>query len=198
MRNLLLLIGAATMAVSVPAAAQGQGKGKSQAAKTQNAAKGKGQARTNVRAQNKASTARNSSAAGRVDANRNGILDRFERDTDGDGILDYREGRLQRTLDRNGNGILDRYESGSRNVNFCPPGLANKTPACIPPGQARQMYSAGQRLPSGYRYVTVPQQYISQIPSYDPNRYRYYYDQQRVYVVDPTTRLISSVIDLVL
>ncbi|WP_106638702.1 hypothetical protein [Allosphingosinicella vermicomposti] len=80
----------------------------------------------------------------------------------------------------------------------CPPGLAKKNNGCLPPGQARKIYGQGDRLPSGYRYVAVPERYRDRIGSYDPDRYRYYYDEDRIYVVDPTTRLITSVISLLL
>ena len=76
----------------------------------------------------------------------------------------------------------------------CPPGLANK--GCMPPGLAKKMYGTGQRLPSGYRYLAVPDRYRDQIDFND--RYRYYYDDGRVYVVDPRSRLIQDVISLVL
>jgi len=210
MRKFMMLMSAAAMAVTMPAMAQAQGKGggKGNSAKAQTSmkttasTKGKGQARTNVRAQSKASAARNMSAATRVDANRNGILDRFERDTDGDGIMDYREGRVQRTLDRNRNGILDRFESGS-NVNFCPPGLAKKTPACVPPGQAKRMFNQGQRLPTSFRdFISreallgrIPESYRDDIPTGD---FRYIYRDNTVYVIDPRTRLVNRIIDLIL
>jgi hypothetical protein len=182
MRNIILMASAAAMGIAMPALAKpGNGHGASVKAKQSTTVKTNG---ANVR------------TSARLDANANGILDRFERDTDRDGIPDYREGTLSSSLDRNSNGILDRYESGGR-VNMCPPGLAKKSPACIPPGQAKRSFAAGQRLPSGYRYVPVPQQYIGQIPNYDPNLYRYYYGDNRVYVVNPTTSLIDRVIDLI-
>jgi len=187
----------------MPALAQGQGKGNS--GKAQVSAKAKGnkgaqmRTRTDVRADKR--TTRETTRTTRLDANGNGILDRFERDSDGDGILDYREGRVQRTLDRNGNGILDRFESGSR-VNMCPPGLAKKTPACIPPGQANRMFNQGQRVPTTYRdFITrdtlfgrIPERYRDDIPTGD---YRYIYRDNVVYVVDPTTRLIRNIINIV-
>jgi hypothetical protein len=78
----------------------------------------------------------------------------------------------------------------------CPPGLAKKHNGCLPPGQAKKIYGVGERLPVGYRYVAVPVQYRDRIAFQD--RYRYYYDDGRVYAVDPTTRLIAEVIDLIL
>lgn len=93
-----------------------------------------------------------------------------------------------------GKGPKHRGPHGSAYGTPCPPGLAKK--GCMPPGQAKKLYGAGQRLPSGYRYLDVPQRYRDQI-DYD-DRYRYYYDDGRVYVVDPTTRLIQDVIRLIL
>lgn len=42
----------------------------------------------------------------------------------------------------NGRGLIVRGEDGWR---FCPPGLARREPACVPPGQARQMISDEER-----------------------------------------------------
>ena len=94
-------------------------------------------------------------------------------------------------LDRNGNGILDsRERRADRNrygVNNCPPGLARKNNGCLPPGQARKLFTQGQRIPVAYR---------TRVPFNDG--YRYIYRDNVVYVVDPATRLVTSVIDLLL
>lgn len=75
----------------------------------------------------------------------------------------------------------------------CPPGLRNK--GCMPPGQARKLYR-GERYESGYgtpyTYRRLPYELRRR---YDlSSRYRYYYDNGTVYVVDPRTMLISQVI----
>jgi Ni/Co efflux regulator RcnB len=197
MSKLILIASAAAMAFSMPALAQGQGKGNSHSAHAQSGKSkaNKAQARTN-----RSKATRTDARTVRGDANRNGILDRFERDSDGDGIPDYREGRVQRTLDRNGNGILDRFESGSR-MNMCPPGLAKKTPACVPPGQAKaRSFNQGQRLPTSYRQYTdynrIPESYRDDIPeSYRGDAYRYVYRDDRIYVVDRTSRIVRAIID---
>ena len=202
MKKIMMLVGAAAMAVTMPAMAEAQGKsgGKGNAAKAQSSVKGQGQARTNARAQSRAAVARNAGAASRVDANRNGILDRFERDSDGDGILDYREGRVQRSVDRNGNGILDRFESGRR-MNFCPPGLAKKTPACIPPGQAKRMFNQGQRVPTNFRGLTdfddLSPQLRDRLPAeFRSDNFDFIVRDNTIFVVDPTTRVVRSIIEL--
>ena len=81
----------------------------------------------------------------------------------------------------------------------CPPGLANRNPPCVPPGQANRLFREGQRLPVNYRYYTD----YGQIPVDIRNRfgiptgYRYIYRDNSVYVVDPTTRLVRDIIDLI-
>lgn len=77
----------------------------------------------------------------------------------------------------------------------CPPGLAQQGTGCVPPGQARRMFNVGQRLPASFRYSRIPVQYRDQI-TYDP-RYRYTYNDGVVYVVDPRTRLVRTIIDLI-
>ena len=82
--------------------------------------------------------------------------------------------------------------------NGCPPGLANRNPPCVPPGQARRMFHEGQRLPVNYSYYTgydaIP---ITVRNRYGiPTGYRYIYRDNVVYVVDPTTRLVRDIIDI--
>jgi hypothetical protein len=69
----------------------------------------------------------------------------------------------------------------------------------MPPGQARKL-SRGQRFQSGYGTV-----YAYQRIPYDvrrryrlSSRYRYYYDDGTIYVVDPRTMLIAQVISALL
>ena len=80
----------------------------------------------------------------------------------------------------------------------CPPGLANRNPPCMPPGQARHLYNVGQRLPTGLTgllgYGGLPRDLRDR---YDiPSGYRYLYRDNSVYVVDPRTELIRSIIDV--
>ena len=81
----------------------------------------------------------------------------------------------------------------------CPPGLAKKSPACKPPGQAKKSFTQGQRLPAGYRdytaYNAIPEQYRASVP-YDAAN-RYIYRDNQVYVVNPQTQLITRIINLI-
>ncbi len=119
----------------------------------------------------------------RLDANRNGILDRQERG--------YR--------DRNRDGRDDRFDH-RYGANRCPPGLAKKHNGCMPPGQASRMFRQGQRIPNGYNYYTdysnIPVQYRNQY-NLDPNS-RYIYRNGQIYVVDPRTSLVQRIISSLL
>lgn len=92
--------------------------------------------------------------------------------------------------------ILARKYGG----HLCPPGLWKKTPSCMPPGQAKRAFREGQRLTRNYRYYTpygdIP---LSLRDRYDlSNQNRYIYRDNVIYVVDPTTRLVSDIINAVL
>lgn len=183
MRSLLLLAGAAILVGSGPALAK----------------PGKGPAHSASRAA--------------LDVNRDGIRDYRQRtlaDANGNGIADYRERRpvdinhngiadyRERFIDRDRDGIDDREELAINRWGgaVCPPGLAKKTPACIPPGQASRSFRVGQRVPTGYRYYTdyddLPSDYYTRYRLDDD--YRYIYRNDYLYEVDPLTLLVRRVI----
>jgi Ni/Co efflux regulator RcnB len=72
-------------------------------------------------------------------------------------------------------------------------------PHGMPPGQAKKLWRRGERLPVTY---IAPRYYISDYDRYDlpppPPRYRYVYVEERVYLVDPTTRLVRDVLDVLI
>lgn len=113
-----------------------------------------------------------------------------------------RHSPLSRRVDRDRDGILDRDEALARKYGgaLCPPGLYKKTPACIPPGQAKRDFREGQRLSGNYRYYTpygdIPSALRDQYGLTDTNRY--IYRNNTIYVVDPQTSAISRIIDAVL
>jgi hypothetical protein len=185
MRNILLLAGAALAVGLTPATAQAKGP------------------KAHVNARGHIDVNRNGVADWReqrmIDANGNGILDYRERarvDINRNGIPDYRE----RWIDRDRDGIDDRQEAmGNRYGGAaCPPGLAKKSPACVPPGQANRSFREGQRVPSNYRYYTpygeIPVNYRTQYNLDDD--YRYIYRDQYIYEVDPLTSLVRRIIGL--
>lgn len=113
------------------------------------------------------------------------------------------ERKMTRNLrDRNRNGIADRDEALARKYGgaLCPPGLAKKTPACMPPGQAKRQFREGQRVSTNYRHYTpygdIPMALRDRYDLDDDNRY--IYRNNVIYTVDPRTRVITSIIDAIL
>ena len=105
-------------------------------------------------------------------------------------------------VDRNRNGIWDRDEALARRYGgaLCPPGLAKKTVACMPRGQAKRMFREGQRLSSNYRYYTpygnIP---LALRERYDlSDDYRYVYRNNVIYTVDPATRAVTNILNAIL
>jgi hypothetical protein len=168
MNKLLLLAGAAAMMGATPALAEKGGKGQGHKAHAAKQMSGKAGARQHARGGHSAKSK---------------AITRTLRDRDRDGIDDRDE-------------ALARKYGGA----LCPPGLAKKTPACMAPGQAKRMFREGQRLSSNYRNYT-PYGDIPMIlrDRYDlADDYRYIYRNNTIYVVDPTTRLITNIINAVL
>lgn len=223
MSKLIWMATVAAMTFSAPVLAQGKGKGASAKAphstSSKRNAQSVGQARTDVKARTdaranmRANTRTGASVDRQLDRNGNGIPDYRDRtlaDANNNGIADYRERSIvdinrngvadyrERLIDRNRDGVDDRAQNQYAG-NVCPPGLAKKSPACVPPGQAKRMFEQGQRIPSGYEYFTdynrIPDAYRSQVPYLESNRY--IYRDNRVYIVDPTTRLVTRIIDLI-
>lgn len=87
-------------------------------------------------------------------------------------------------------------------VGGCPPGLAKKHNGCLPPGQAKKLYSVGQRFRLGYgglnpyAYNQIPYDLRQQygLPPYG----NYYYGDGYLYRVDPRTMLVQQVISALL
>lgn len=80
----------------------------------------------------------------------------------------------------------------------CPPGLAKKSPACVPPGQARRddiRYGRG----IGDRLRVQDYVLVRDLDRYDIERrdnWRYYRSDDQLYRVDAETRQILAVINL--
>ncbi|HEX2763835.1 MAG TPA: hypothetical protein VHM92_08370 [Allosphingosinicella sp.] len=175
MRTLLMAAASASMAVAMPALAKpGGAHGKA-------GVHGSTHARTSV----SGGHARTDSRANVRARTRTGASVNRTRDSDGDGIPDYRD----RTDNRG-----QRY-----GANACPPGLAAKNNGCLPPGQAKRMFYVGQRIPTGYSYYTP----YDQIPAGYRDQYglasnsRYIYRDNSIYVVDPATSLVTRIINLI-
>ncbi|MCG6111872.1 MAG: hypothetical protein MEQ74_06775 [Paracoccus sp.] len=94
-----------------------------------------------------------------------------------------------------GNG---NHRGGPAHAQGCPPGLAKKSPACVPPGQARQIErrygrDVGQVLRVGdYALIRDPRRFELQ----QRDGWRYYRDGDRAYRVDAETQQILAIITL--
>jgi hypothetical protein len=82
----------------------------------------------------------------------------------------------------------------------CPPGLAKRDNGCMPPGQAKKAFNAGQRYNRSFGNVWT----YNQIPEDLRSRYsfdqddRYYYRNGYLYQVDPRTMLVQQVVSALL
>lgn len=86
-------------------------------------------------------------------------------------------------------------------IGHCPPGLANKNPGCMPPGQYKKLFEIGQRVPLGYNgllgYNALPYDVRQRYSGLDPYG-RYIYDNNYLYRVDPTTMMVREILRAVL
>ena len=86
------------------------------------------------------------------------------------------------------------------NDGGCPPGLAKKHNGCLPPGQAKKRYDVGHHFDRGFNGWTPYNQIPYDVRSHyglDPYG-RYIYDQNYLYRVDPTTMVVSQVLNAIM
>ncbi|TMJ12743.1 MAG: hypothetical protein E6G94_13150 [Alphaproteobacteria bacterium] len=106
---------------------------------------------------------------------------------------DRRQAQQQRVYDG------PRYQQRDQRyavTEGCPPGLAKKHNGCLPPGQAKKAYAVGQRIQrDAFRGYSIPAAYTPLY--YDNPDYYYRYDGYGdIYRVDSGTNLISGLIPL--
>lgn len=90
----------------------------------------------------------------------------------------------------NGNGNGQANGRPFTEDGFCPPGLANRNPPCVPPGQAAK-YGVGERIVEDYSILENPFDY-----GLDSDGTYYVYDGF-VYQVDENTTEIINLIGAV-
>lgn len=214
MTRFMLLTGAAALAIgsAATAAAQGKGNGSAKAQQSQRAGNpGKANAmRGQMRVQNRGgmrfATARGPGAGAKAKMQFRGDSRKAIRVARND-RKQVRVGRIDRMDDRRGSRDVRRlvrsdrpWEAGGKRPGVwanggCPPGLAKKPVACMPPGQVKTMVGQplrviGQRvalrqLPNGLRTLYR-----------DNGNYYYRYGDGYVYRVDRQNNLISSLLPL--
>lgn len=77
----------------------------------------------------------------------------------------------------------------------CPPGLAKKTPACIPPGQAKKLYTIGQPLPQVVVFQPVPHDLLVRLQPV-PVGYQYVMVDRDVLLVSEASHHVIDAITL--
>lgn len=104
----------------------------------------------------------------------------------------------------------NKHHDGRGHASSCPPGLAKKSPRCVPPGQARHHdrdhdrdrdrdrvrygRNVGEVLRVGdYTIIRDLDRYGLQ----DRDDWRYYRDDDRIYRVDSNTQKVLSVLNLI-
>ncbi|TKW68438.1 MAG: hypothetical protein DI616_00060 [Paracoccus denitrificans] len=104
----------------------------------------------------------------------------------------------------------NKHHNGRGHASSCPPGLAKKSPACIPPGQVgrhgrdhdrdrdrdhvRYGNGVGEVLRIGdYTIIRDLDRYGLQ----DRDDWRYYRDDDRIYRVDSNTQKVLAVLNLI-
>ena len=97
-------------------------------------------------------------------------------------------------------GKVHKASKSYRNwTSACPRGLVWRGASCIPPGQAKKLLGVGTRVPTGWSYTPWGRVPTTLRDRYDLDQdYRYIYRDNVIYVVDPRTQLISSIISAVL
>jgi Ni/Co efflux regulator RcnB len=104
-------------------------------------------------------------------------------------------GRGQETfvvVDHDRDAVSSYYRSEFERGN-CPPGLAKKDNGCLPPGQAKKMWTVGQPLPPAIVYYPLPQPLYSRLNP-PPLGYEYVRVDDDVLLMQTSNR---SVINLV-
>jgi hypothetical protein len=112
-------------------------------------------------------------------------------------IADVRNFDRDRSFDANRwNRIFGDRGVPASFANGCPPGLAKKSPACVPPGQARNnMAFVGAALPSIYSSNMLPMGLRDLYR--DNDDYYYRYGDGYVYRVDRDDNLVNSLLPLI-
>lgn len=73
----------------------------------------------------------------------------------------------------------------------CPPGLAKKNNGCLPPGQAKKLWTIGQPLPASVVFYPLPPALVTQL-SPVPNGYQYVRVANDILLMAIGTRLIAG------
>ena len=94
--------------------------------------------------------------------------------------------------DRDRATIVGYYQAQFRAGN-CPPGLAKKNNGCLPPGQAKKLWTLGQQLPMNVAYAALPAVLLGQLGA-PPVGYEYIRVANDILLMAVGTRLIAGAV----
>jgi hypothetical protein len=203
MRKLLLLTGAAALAIAMPAAAEKGGKGGGKGQGGGNAAQvhhgggkpahaGGGKKAGGGHAVHASKPAKAERQAQR--ASKQAKPEKIERRAFRDEAK-RQERAVRGTLEDRRDVDFRNLPGGQLAGQSCPPGLARKSPACMPPGQAKKLGLGDRFQSSWFQAGRIPSWYSSFYP--DTQDYFYRYDDNGyIYRVDRDTSLIEAIVPL--
>jgi Ni/Co efflux regulator RcnB len=95
-------------------------------------------------------------------------------------------------VDRDRN-LVRTYYRNEYAAGRCPPGLAKKNNGCLPPGQAKKMWSVGQPLPSQVVYYPIQRELWTQLTP-PPYGYEYVRVDDDIVLMMTATRVIAALL----
>jgi Ni/Co efflux regulator RcnB len=90
-------------------------------------------------------------------------------------------------------GAIHEYYRPLYAAGNCPPGLAKKNNGCLPPSQAKKLWSIGQPLPAGMTFYPLPPALLGQLTP-APAGYQYVRVASDILMMAVGTQLIVSAI----
>jgi hypothetical protein len=94
--------------------------------------------------------------------------------------------------DRDRNTVYTYYRNDFAAGN-CPPGLAKKNNGCLPPGQAKKLWTVGQPLPGTVVFYPLPGPLLLQLTP-APSGYQYVRVANDILLIAVGTRMITAAI----
>jgi Ni/Co efflux regulator RcnB len=95
-------------------------------------------------------------------------------------------------VDRDRN-LVRTYYRNEFAAGRCPPGLEKKNNGCLPPGQAKKMWSVGQPLPSQVVYYPIQRELWTQLTP-PPYGYEYVRVDDDIVLMMTATRVIAALL----
>jgi hypothetical protein len=179
MRSAIPLVALFCIALTVPALAQGRGNGGDKGGGPDKGAEqgqGQGQGKGKGQSQDQNEGQGHGQAQGRGQGNAQGGPQQVNVV-----VTDRDRGAVQ-TYYRN------EFATGN-----CPPGLAKKNNGCLPPGQAKKLWSIGQPLPPALVFYPLPTGLLSTLTPPPPG-YQYVRVDDDVLLMITATRIITSLV----